>query len=762
MRSNWNFLTMCNLLLLCKQNQIVMPEFPSQTVPENVKLTENWQRGHFLYAEDLLTQNMSRIGKFTKLYNTYNGVVNPSSINYLTNTYGKRNRSKYVSYRLSKIKIDLVNNEWLTRPLNSTVSTTNILSQTAKLDNYQMVLGASHVKKDIEKLKSVGVDPLDGMDVPDIADQDAWAQMSFKDKNEDVMQVLINSSITDMELREKFNRNFQDVLITGMCYGQNTVTLEGDDDYITIDPRDAIYLEIERDTFLEKSPLMGHYEGMTLHDCLRKWRWTPREAEQLKEMAKTAQGDISNSLYRGRYKYIGKEFIVGCIHIEWKSVRPTYYKISPLTESQKLVNPEDTNYKIELNAEEYEANIEKHNANVKKGLYSIEVKYQEELWEGWQVGHEILKDVRRKPFTMRREDAPGDVFGYSYTGMLANTVNGTRISMQELMSAITDAFDIVMYQMMREIGKVKGKSIVYDSAALPRGQKISDILYQLANDNFVNINTSASGNMAMKDVANALGIKEVDLGLSQSFPSLVNLARELKIMLDELSGVNPDRAGQTAASSTATNAQSNISNSRIITEHWFFLTGMFCEKVFTKIAQQRKLIWGLYKPNKARIVLGDEKFGCMEATRDLAYCDYGIKFIDGGKEQVIRRRIFGLAEASLNAKELRYQDVMEMEMAETLSEARAILNKAWKEIQAVSAQRQAQGEQAQGMMNQQNLQAQMEMANADREDKQIQEKEIVVLKADEQIRIDNNKMGKQLVVDQNKIEQTNLFSDTGL
>lgn len=739
-----------------------MSDFPSQTVTESIKLTEKWQIGHFRYAEDLLTQNMIRVGKFTRLYNQYNGVVSPASINYLTNTYGKRNRSKYVSYRLSKTKIDLINNEWLTRPLNSTVSTTNILAQTAKLDNYQMVLGASHVKKDIEKLKTVGVDPLDGMDIPDIADEDAWSQMSFKDKNEDVMQVLINSAIVDMELREKFNRNFQDVLITGMCYGQNTVTIEGDDNYITIDPRDAIFLEIDRDTFLEKSPIMGHREGMTLHDCLRKWRWTPVEVEKLKELAKNVQGDITNSIYRGRYKFIGKELIIDCIHIEWKSVRPTYYKISPLTEAQKQVNPDGQVHKSEFNTEWYEANIEKVNADVAKGLYVVEVKYQEELWEGWQIGHEMLRDVRRKPFTMRREDAPGDVFGYSYTGMLANTVNGTRVSMQELMSAISDAFDIVMYQMMREIGKVKGKSIVYDSAALPRNTTIKDILYQLANDNFVNINTSASGNMAMKDVANALGIKEVDLGLSQSFGELVNLSRQLKVMLDELSGVNPDRAGQTAASSTATNAQTNISNSRIITENWFFLTGMYCEKVFEKIAQQRKLIWGLYKPQKARVVLGDEKFGFMEATRDLAYCDYGIKFIDGGKEQDIRRRIFGLAEASLNAKELRYQDVMEMEMAETLSEARAILTKAWKEIQKVAAERQAQGEQVQMGMNQQNIQAQVEIANADREDKQVQEKEIVVLKADEQIRIDNNKMGKQLVVDQNKIEQTNLFSDTEL
>ncbi len=738
-----------------------MSLFPAQDVSETVKLTEVWQKGHFRYAEDLLNQNNVRIGKFTKLYNTYNGIVSPKSIEYLTKgANGRMNRAKYVSYRLSKTKIDLVNNEWLMRPLNSTVSTTNILSKTAKLDHYEMVLGASHAKKDIEKLRGVGVDPVEGMDIPDIEDESAWQSMSFKDKNQDVMQVLINSAITDMELKEKFNKNFQDVLITGMCYGQNTVTIEGDDNYIAIDPRDAIFLEVDRDTFLAKSPIMGHREGMTLHDCLRKFNWTEQEKEKLKAMANSGSSNMSNAEYRGQYSYIGKELIINCIHIEWKSVRPTYYKISPLTQAQTLVNPTDTEYRIELDTEEYEKNKAKHDALVAKGAYSIEVKYQEELWEGWQIGHEMYKDVRRKPFTMRREDAPGDVFGYSYTGMLANTVNGYRVSMQELMSALSDAFDVVMYQQMREIGKVKGKAIVYDSAMLPRNTTIKDVLYQLANDNFVNINTSASGNMSNKDIASALGINEVDLGLSASFPALVQLSRELKMMLDELSGINGDRQVMTQASSTATNAQSNIVNSRIVTEGWFFLTGMYCEKVFTKIAQQRKIIWGLYKPNKARIVLGDERFGFMEATRDLAYCDYGIKFNDGGKEVDLMRSVFQYAEASLNNKELRFEDVILMKMAETSSEMLAYAKKGWSTIQKRVAESQAQAEQAQIQMNNENIQAQIEIANADREDKQSNEKDNIILQGDTDIRVNSAKLKGGMVAKQSEIEQKDLFSQT--
>lgn len=735
--------------------------FPAQDIPESQK-TVDWAKGHFLYAEDLLNSNLARSAKFSRLYDTYNGIVKPKSVEYLTQTYGKRNRTKYISYRLSKTKIDLINNDWLVRPLNSTVTTVNMLAKTAKLEQYETVLGAINAKKEIEGLRKVGVDPLDGMNIPDKGDETIWQTMSAKDKNESVMQVLINSGIADMDLKEKFNKNFQDVLITGMCFGQNTVTIDGDDNYITIAPQDAIFVEVDRDTFMEKSPIMGHRERMTLHDVLRKFNWTDTEREKLKNTAKTVSANASDSSYRNRYTFIGGELTIDVIHIEWKSLRPTYYKISPLTKSQELVNPPDTKYRIELDTEYYEQNIEMFKKDVAKGKYDIETKWQEELWEGWQVGHDMYKDVRRKPFTMRREDAPGDVYAYSYTGMLANTVNGYRISLQELMTSLSDAFDIVMYQIMREIGKVKGKAIVYDSAALPRNTTIKDVLYQLMNDNFININTAAAGNMSMKDVASSLGIKEVDLGLSQSFGSLVETARELRIILDGISGINNDRVGGTPASSTATNAQSNIQNSRIITEGWFFLTGMFCEKVLTKVAQQRKLIWGLYKPNKAQIVLGDEKFGFMRATMNLAYSDYVVKLVDGGKELDIRRKIFGLAEASLNTKELRYQDLMEMEMTETLADAKAVLKKAWKEIQAVASERQSQAEQAQMAMNQESLQTQIEIADADREDRQAAKLEEISFQGDTDIRVNNSKAKGTMIIDQNNLEQNSLLGNQSL
>ena len=141
-----------------------MSFFPRQDILNSEK-THAWVKQHFDYADSILSASNPRIAKFTRLYNEYNGRINPYSVEYLTRTYGKKNRTKYISYRWSRPKINLINNEFLLRPLDATVYTINEAAKTAKLDNYEMLVGAVTAKKDINVLQQNGVDPMEGMEI---------------------------------------------------------------------------------------------------------------------------------------------------------------------------------------------------------------------------------------------------------------------------------------------------------------------------------------------------------------------------------------------------------------------------------------------------------------------------------------------------------------------------------------------------------------------------------------------------------------------
>ncbi len=746
--------------------------FPRIDIPESKK-DESWCRQVLLYAESVFRTSSYRVEKFTRLMNGYNGRTSPNSIKYLTQTYGKQNKTKYVSYRVGRPKIDLINNEFLLRPLQATVYTVNIDSKVAKLDQYEQVLGSMHAKEPIEKLRSVGIDPLEGAPIPTMGDESVWSSMSGKDKNESLMQTILNEQIPSLSLKEKLTKNFQDLELTSMCYGKVEVDYDGNENYRRIDPRLSIFEEIEGDTFMEKSPLMGELRRMPVHEVLLSFKLTQTQRDYIDSIRANASTYIADTRYNGSYSMRHGQFFIDVITVEWVSVAPEYYKISPKTKTQMAFDDSTDSYTKEISVDDYEKNKLQYDKDVLNGKYKIETKYKKEIWQATKIGHELVVDWGRKPFTMRSVDNPGDVSGFSYCGALFNTVNGERISLQEIIENFDNIFDVIMFQILRELNKAKGKIIGYNRAMLPKGKSMKEIMYDSLNDSFVDYDTSAAGNMGGRDLDLKSMFQEIDLGLSASFPSLITLKQDILQTLDRLTGINENREGQIKASSTASNANSAIQASRTITEGLFFIMGLYTEKVLMKLIATTKLTWGLYKTEKAKIILGGEKFAFMQATRDIALADYGIHLLDGGRELDIRQKLEKYADVALNSKEIRFKDIVAFELQETLADAESVLKKAFKEMDDIR-QRDAKFQaDANAQTTDKQMQTQIQIAREDREDRQKAALDEIntaqEARASAQILIDDNKMGKQvdvnrekakndLLVSQNEIEQNAIHS----
>jgi len=176
--------------------------FPRQDLPETEK-NEAWFKSHLDFAEHLIQNSSYHNQKMNRMYDSYNGKTEADSIKYLVSTYGKQNRTKYIPYRLSKAKIDGLQGEFLKMPLNSTVRTINADAVTERMLKYEMMLGAMHAKPEIEKLRENGVDVLEGMPIPDKNDPTAFKKMSFKEKNETIMQILLKDMLRSMDVHMK-------------------------------------------------------------------------------------------------------------------------------------------------------------------------------------------------------------------------------------------------------------------------------------------------------------------------------------------------------------------------------------------------------------------------------------------------------------------------------------------------------------------------------------------------------------------------------
>lgn len=734
--------------------------FPKQDIPEKDKTLE-WVKLHLNYAETILNRRNNIYSIMSRLYNTYNGIKNADALRFIGKTYGRENKSKFISYRLGRNKLELLKGEYLNQALKPTVTTINSDAKTKKLDEADLVRGALIARKELAKLKEVGVDVLEGMELPEGDPDDVWNSMTFKDKNEHVMQLILENGINELDMKNKLAKNFLDLEITSMCYGKIDIDLEGNVNYIKIDPRDAIFDEIEGDDFIERAPLKGARYRMTISEILRKYDLTKEQRQMLKGLENT--GNQNAGTRRATTYQINGDLCMDVIHIEWISYVPTYYKLSPKTQKQLELDPSSEFYTIQMDTAEYENNKDYYDKLVEKGkLLGIETKWAEDIREAVRIGGIISIDLGRKKFQPRRVDNPNRVVDMSYVGYLFNTVDGIRISLQQIVENFDSAFDICMYQILKELNIAKGKVIGYNRAALPQKRTMKEIIYDVVNDGFVDFDTSADGNESGRELNLRDLIQVLDIGLSSSFQQLIMLKNDLRQTLDLITGINENRQGDIAASSTVTNAQIAITASKNITTPLFYGMNKFTERVLMKMCEYYKLSYGFFKVEKGKQILGDTQQRFLVVEKEIGYQDYGVVIQDGGKYAEMKNKIMALAEVSLNAKEIRLEDLMQLETAESYTEAKNILKNAWKSIQQVAAEQQQRQLEAQQQMQQQQLEMQQQMALENREDMQASRIDEINAKTEGQIRIDDNKMGKQMIVDTNNIEQKAVYSDKNM
>jgi hypothetical protein len=667
-----------------------------------------------------------QIKKMTLLMDSYNGITDARNFEYLNRSYGRENLANYIDYRLARPKLEGLVGEFLSRPLNGTVYTTNKAARSRKLQNYEFLLGRYYAQDALEQQKALtGYDVFQGMPMPKVKQPDgpeqATVQPEFnvKETNEIIMQTLIKNFIEKnfmgQDTKGRFADNYLDLLITAECYGKVYIDKDGNVRFRQIDPRNGIWEEIERDPFLGDTPYAGEARLMFIHDILSEFDLTEDQKKNLYEIRDRWDQNVNTSSeqWRMNYRLVEKNLAVMVYTIEWYVLKPFYTKVAADPR-----NPDAEPYRKSLSIDYYNDNYDQIQNDVAKGKYSIETKYKKIIWEATRIGADMYVNMREKPNIIGSIDNPFNT-QYSYTGLLLNTRDGIRISVQESLENVSRIYNIIMFQINRELAKAKGKVVTYDRAYLPQGKTMTDVMHKLTNDGIYDYDSSADGNMSGTSVEVQGSIKEIDLGISANMQVLLTLKVQLQDMADRLSGISNERQGQIAASQTSGNANLAVQGSQNITEPLNYYFDRYVENVLIRVAEYSKITVFTH-PDKLGMIIGDDAVGFLKITKDISYDDYGYYLADSRKEEDVKGRIRGLMEFALNSKEMRVQDALDFELAETMTEAVAVVKKGWAEVQkmnqdAQAAQQQAQGQQAQAQqegqaaMNEQQFQNQQKL-----------------------------------------------------
>jgi len=704
--------------------------WPRQDIPLKDK-NEAWYKEILSYAESVLIYGNNSRDRMSCLMMGYNGIKTKGSLDWLIKRYGENDKATYISYRLGRTKIDLLHGEFLKRPLAATVTTTNSEAMSEKMRQYDRMMGAMIAKDEINTIKQhTGVDLMEGVPIPESEDDPVWKKMSFKDKAEDMMQIILDNQMKELDLKKKLADGFKNCEITNYVYGQIERVEDGSIEFWNIDPRDAIFEAIEGDDYMEKSPVMGCRKWLPVHTVLMKYKLTAEQREKL-ETARTnpAAWWGAGGMGRGYMRDYNGQLEVAVIHIVWKSVTPSYYKIVPSTATQLLLEPDKPTRRLEMDTMKYEKNKDYHDAQVAKGAYEIETTWREEEYEATRIGGIIDINMRPTYFQKHATDKPSHVLSSMYVGYVHGRTDGVTVSLQQVVENFENIYDIVMYQILKDVVRAKGKVLSIDRAALGIHDTLDKVIHKITNDGMFDIDSAQAGQNGSRYNPNDI-IKTIDLGLSDNFAYLVTLRNDIRNELSQITGINENRMGQTAASSTATAQQSDISNSRTITEALFYGYSGYVKRVLQQIINASAISWAFYKLDKGEQILGSEKFSFLQITKEIGYRDYGVFVEDGSAYMEISQKIDQVMQLAINAKTIDTMDVMNVMLSETLAQKKAFLREAMERMNAIAQQQQEQQMQAQAQMQEAQLQTQLQIAQEDREDRQKQSMDEIVLQGE--------------------------------
>lgn len=691
--------------------------FPSLKTRKSEK-TDEWAKGIIDAAIESHRLKTARRERISKNFRTYNGGNLTLIKNNLIKKYGKQLTTQFKAYRLGRSKVELLKGEFLDIDIKKTVTSTSPETVSKKAERYKTMRGAMAVKDDVEKVKEYGINPLGGAEIPEPNDENIFAKLHPKTKNEVFMQAIIDDKAERLHMKMQFLECMLNIILSSECHGKIVKDRSGEDVFMPLDPRDVIFEENQHDPTCSKTPYSGDVEYLYPEEILlRHPEINKKTQDKIKELDNSDIATLrENNIH---FEVINGKPAFPVYTLQWLAINDDFTKISPDKNS-------DTPYLKDIDQDDYYKNEKKYKEESESGKYEIQHRYREEVWEGHRINEDIYFGIQIKEDGIQTINSLNKYSAHTdYIHMLYNTVNGVRIPPQEIFDAISEMYDEIMFAMRNEIRKMKGKVTIYDKALKPGDKSMTKILYDLYEHSIMEINSSEAGwdNEMLGKVYDFM--KELDLGLSQSFGTLLELKRDLEYTLDKISGINESREGTSKPTMTATGVMQNVEASRSQTRDIYFFMDIFVSMSLTKLAERTRINEEFLEHN-ATMLYGDDIVNYISHDGNIKNDSFAITIGDGKKELELRKEIKQYFPLEINASNLRTMDIIRFTREKNINKAIAMLDSAYEKMQQIKREEMAQRSDS----DQKKLANARQMAIEDREDKQQHEKEMEVMQGD--------------------------------
>lgn len=472
-----------------------------------------------------------------------------------------------------------------------------------------------------------------------------------------------------------------------------------------------IWDSICNDRFARDGNFVGFIERLTPEEIFSKYgdQLSQENKEEIKKLAKQAATDRSvledlnvlpNLMW---WNYSEKEFTIACVTMFWKGRRDTRYDMTV----DKYGNP---HY--------YKMGEKKKN---KEGKYIID-----DLYRGTLIGNRYLVDygfaenVIRNPLKKNEPELPVKI----YTN---NTLMGDGVSPIGMIYQNQDRMDLYKFKITEAVGRDSGKSYIINASKLGDGVKARTLMQDFKTMG-ITVVSGVSGEEG--DMTNSQRLVEtVDLTLDPSVRSYIELYMEEERIMENIMNIPKIALGQQSTyvglgTQKGTIAQSTLG---LITMYSDFVK--FNEINIQYATNLAKVAYTAPDAPDAPMVVGERGVKFLDITKDFKFQDFLVYIrIKDMIDEAGKQRLLAYAQAwSQNpAFGIGPLELLRLEKATSYTQAENdlewALKKKMKEAQQ-AAQQQFEREMAlqqQEYQAKSEIQAQKDIAAADRNEEQVQ------------------------------------------
>ena len=655
------------------------------------------------FAIDTYEGQQSLRQELNKMYDSYNGIVDPKAHESLTKPFGKRLKTKYIHYNYGLNKVKTLVGEFLSSPMDPTVETIDDEQVNKKYEKFLEHKAMLDIKPQIQLAQEQGYDVFPGMMEQMENEKDFLAPNNFKTENEVVLTKYLKKKIQSERLKLKFKQNIIDGICTCLLCGK-VETLNGIDSVRRISPTLAMFLEYETEGFFDESPYLGEKRYMFKHQIIKEFNITDKE--ELKKLQDW--GDKPNDYLRDKsFQYKNGALLYPVYTIEFKTIANSVYL--------KIDRSAEVPYIREIDEKEYLdiLRITEKNKNYKVEPIRL---YIEEVWEISRIGADMYKRIQRvvKQANGTENKKLRAKYNYVFFGM--DNVEGMRIPIQSVIAKLDNSYNDVQFLINKEVKKPSGSALGINMGFIAKeAGTYKDVMTELTDDGTIRFNTASEGNKFNMEGKSEQALSGVNVGdKGRVLDVLLRLKMDIENSVDRITGITRGRSGNEYATTTATTSNNNLESSRTVTYDFFYQSKIYFDEVMTRLCEKGKLNMIENNPDLFGGIFSDEEFNFIRATSDIPLENFTAYINDGRKELHIMDKIEALFQGDINSGQLRSKDVARFYLADSLFEGLKVLDKAWAEIQQVSQQNNQSKEQ---LMLQQE-QERTKQLQADREDAQ--------------------------------------------